>query len=481
MRNRRILIGLVAVLFSFPVIAQDSLTSVKDIKKQARTESADTLSGIWSQNWILKLKPHNGGYQLDTVSVLYEKYFGVLNYLNDPATPERYIAYNPNYYRLFVPTTYYYAPMERLSQVNWTFQKQDTVPAMTKELLPFDTLSFLSKENANRVVDRVMMNTYVNRPDLVEMTEKEIKKTKVFKDNIEKEVSSKPSVAKLFAQEKIIGVKEDAEVVIQKPNWWVTGGNGSLQITQNYISDNWYKGGESTNALLSGLVLEANFDDRQRIEFENKLEIKLGFVTAPSDTVHKYKTNADLFRLNSKLGVKAFKNWYYTLAGEFKTQFFGNYKTNTNDMISNFLSPAQLDITLGMDFKQNKKNYSLSLLGSPLAYTFMYISNDKITDPGAFNVDPGHKTANLFGSKFTGNLTWKIIPSIVWESKLEYFTTYDTVIASWENTFNFVLNRYLSTKLFVHARYDDGVTLTEDNKSYFQLQELLSFGLNYTW
>lgn len=481
MRNRRILIGLVAVLFSFPVIAQDSLTSVKDIKKQARTESADTLSGIWSQNWILKLKPHNGGYQLDTVSVLYEKYFGVLNYLNDPATPERYIAYNPDYYRLFVPTTYYYAPMERLSQVNWTFQKQDTVPAMTKELLPFDTLSFLSKENANRVVDRVMMNTYVNRPDLVEMTEKEIKKTKVFKDNIEKEVSSKPSVAKLFAQEKIIGVKEDAEVVIQKPNWWVTGGNGSLQITQNYISDNWYKGGESTNALLSGLVLEANFDDRQRIEFENKLEIKLGFVTAPSDTVHKYKTNADLFRLNSKLGVKAFKNWYYTLAGEFKTQFFGNYKTNTNDMISNFLSPAQLDITLGMDFKQNKKNYSLSLLGSPLAYTFMYISNDKITDPGAFNVDPGHKTANLFGSKFTGNLTWKIIPSIVWESKLEYFTTYDTVIASWENTFNFVLNRYLSTKLFVHARYDDGVTLTEDNKSYFQLQELLSFGLNYTW
>ena len=69
-------------------------------------------------------------------------------------------------------------------------------------------------------------------------------------------------------------------------NFWTHKGNGYVQFTQHYISDNWYKGGESTNALLSGLVLEANFDDRQRIEFENKLEIKLGFVTAPSDTVH---------------------------------------------------------------------------------------------------------------------------------------------------------------------------------------------------
>ena len=42
-------------------------------------------------------------------------------------------------------------------------------------------------------------------------------------------------------------------------------------------------------------------------------------------------------------------------------------------MISNFCLPP-IGYNLGMDFKQNKKNYSLSLLGSPLAYTFMYIS-----------------------------------------------------------------------------------------------------------
>ena len=67
---------------------------------------------------ILKLKPEGMGYRLDTVSILYERYIGVLDYLNDPTTPERYIPSNPNYYRLFLPLTYYYAPMRRFPR--WT-------------------------------------------------------------------------------------------------------------------------------------------------------------------------------------------------------------------------------------------------------------------------------------------------------------------------------------------------------------------------
>jgi hypothetical protein len=51
---------------------------------------------------------------------------------------------------------------------------------------------------------------------------------------------------------------------------------------------------------------------------------------------------------------------------------------------------------------------------------------------------------------------------------------------NWENTFEFKFNRYLSTKVFLHGRFDDGVTLTDDNRTYFQFKEMLTFGLSYT-
>lgn len=425
----------------------------------------------------------------DTLSDLSASYFAYFRMWDDLNIPgPRRVRPNPAFYKLFVPPTFYVAPIKEIFEVNWTPETPvptavDSLYMGKREVSPLYKLGNLETlAAADRWSNAILRKFYLKHPDMVVNNEFALAALKPL-DNEQIVKNPRKEKVKNFLQPDVPvqNLNSDNDLVVVRPNFWTYKGNGSLQFTQYYKSDNWYQGGESTNALLSGLVLEAKYDDRQRLELENKLEIKLGFITAPSDTVHHYKTNADLLRLNSKVGVKAFKNWYYTLASEFKTQFFANYATNSNKMISNFFSPAQLDVTVGMDFKQSKKNYSLSLLTSPLAYTLIYIGNSKIADRGAFNVEADHRSANMFGSKFTGNLSWKIIPSITWDSKLEYFTTYDKVIASWENTFNFVLNRYLSTKLFVHARYDDGVTLTETNHSYFQFQEILSFGLNYTW
>ncbi|MDE6215126.1 DUF3078 domain-containing protein [Bacteroides sp.] len=479
MKRKYIAFWIIAAMVSASAKAQD--TSVVTLKNnQRKTEvQPDTLSGIMKEYMILKLRPEGEGFRVDTVSVLYEQKIGVLDYLHDPTTPERYIAVDPHYYRLFIPLTYYNAPMDRLSEVDWKFQQADSVPALTREMLPFNSLCFTEKERVNKRVDRTLLDTYIKCPDLVVRTEAEIMKGKTYRDNIAKEVSSKPSVVKLFAKEDAVGVKEDADVVIHKPNWWVTGGSGSLQITQNYISDNWYKGGESTNAALAILQLFANYNDREKIQWENLLDAKLGISSAPSDKYHDYLVNTDQFRLYSKLGIQAANRWYYTVTTEFKTQFCNGYKANNESLVSSFFAPADWSSSIGMDYKLKKKKFNLSVFIAPLTYMMRYIGNKEV-DEVSFGLEEGKHVRHNFGSQIQPTLSWTIIPSIVLDSRMDFQTSYEWTRIEWENTFNFVLNRYLSTKLYVHARFDDSSAPTTGN-SHFQLKELLSFGINYKW
>lgn len=475
MKNRYLSLWMIVLLFPVYIMAQSSVSHI------GRTSSSQKdLSDLLKQYLILKLKPEGDSFRMDTISMLYEKYFGVLDYLNDPATPQRYIALDPDYYRLYLPVIYYNSPMDRLAKLNWTFQKIDTISSFTNELLPFDASVFRSKENANKIVDKALLALYVDEPRKIVATENEIMQLKSFKDNIKKEASDKPSILKLFAKENMLAkVKDDAEVVIRKPNWWVTGGAGSLQITQNYISDNWYKGGESANAFLANLQLSAIYNDKEKIQWENLLDAKLGFGSTPSDKYHDYLISTDQLRLTSKLGIQAASKWYYTISGEIKTQFCRGYKANSEELSSAFLAPGDFSLSLGMDYKLKKKTFNLSVVLAPLSYTLRYVGNKNVNKEN-FGLKEGESIRNNFGSQVQPTLAWTINSSISLDSRLNYQTSYDWVRIEWENTVNFVLNRYLSTKFYAYARYDDSSTPTTGS-SYFQLKELLSFGINYKW
>jgi hypothetical protein len=419
--------------------------------------------------------------QQDTTppSLLYQYYFGRLDSLNNDALPMRYIIPNPYYYRLFTRLAFYYAPARQMTEMPWTFRPLEAAADCRTALLPVNTDAFTSIDRTNRLVNRVLMNTYLNHPEYVVTTEDRILSRKVFRKDIEVKASPETSVLSLFKAESAEASVGEAEVVVRKPNFWITGGNGSLQLTQNYISGNWYKGGDSSKSMLGYFQLFAHYNDKEKVQFENMFEAKVGFITAASDTIHSYKMNTDLFRLYSKLGLQAASNWYYTISAEFNSQFFRNYKTNTNDVQSAFMAPANMILSVGMDYKQKSSNMNLSVFISPLTYNFRYVGSERV-DETRFGLDKGESVLNDFGSKIQTTLSWTIIPSVVLNSRLYYFTNYKKVEAEWENTVNFVLNRYLSTKLFVHARFDDNVKRV-GNRSYFQLQELLSFGLNYKW
>ncbi len=269
----------------------------------------------------------------------------------------------------------------------------------------------------------------------------------------------------------------DLGIVVRKPNFWKFSGTYSLQFTQNHVSENWYKGGESHNALLASTVMELNFNNQRKLTFDNKLEMKLGFQTSHNDEEHKYKTNSDLLRLTNKLGVRAVKHWYYTVMLQSWTQFYKGYKANDKKVYSDFMSPFESLLSLGMDYQQTTKNnkFKISATLSPLALKFKYVGRPSLIS--SFGLDEGKHTLWEYGSNVTVNYTWNIVKNISWTGRFYYFTDYSKTQIEWENTFNLSINRYLSAKLFLYPRFDDSRQRSE-GQSNFEFNELLSLGLN---
>lgn len=346
----------------------------------------------------------------------------------------------------------------------------------------------LSLDGEPSEMSNALLDMYLRRPDLVQTTDAALRnELTTAAEQAEAPTPVLPPPAEEAAPIEPEAPKADVEV--KKPNFWTFKGDGFLQFLQNYVSGNWYKGGESNYSMLSSLTLEANYNNKSKWKWDNKLEMKLGFQTSPSDSVNKFKANEDLIRLTSKVGLQASKHWYYTLQLLAYTQFTRGLKANDKRTYSDFMSPFNLNVGIGMDYKMEWFNKKLTgtVNISPLAVNYRYVDRTIFMNgdtqqwfPSRHGLEADRHSLVDLGSQFTVDFTWKMAENISWKSRMYGFTSYKRVEYEWENTFSFQFNKYISSKLFIHPRFDDN-RQRDDHHGYWMFKEFLSIGFNYAF
>lgn len=371
---------------------------------------------------------------------------------------------------------------ETLKVTTDTIAQSDLGPASSAPDLSYDRSWLDSIITDRKRVDYLRYRTMIQSPQSVPYNAKFMRKAPqqhVVKPNPTTNLLSIDTDSHF---NEIVEMPEFVHRRPEKRHNWLHVVHSSVHFNQAYFSDNWYQGGENNINVLADF--QWNFNLNQKLHpkflFDNTLRYKVGVMSAQSDTLRNFAINEDVLQFNSTFGYKAIKNWYYSTSLQFKTQLFNTYKPNTETMKASLLSPAELNIGLGMTFNHKDKDgfFTFSMSFAPLSYNMKYCRDIERLSPTSFGIDEGHHFAHSFGSKLEAKSNWKISANIAWASRFYVYSNYEYVQGDWENTFDFSITRHLSTRIFVHLRYDKSLPYNASWK-YWQLKETLSFGLTY--
>ena len=220
---------------------------------------------------------------------------------------------------------------------------------------------------------------------------------------------------------------------------------------------------------------------KDKLSWDNAFDFRYGFIKEKDDDARK---SDDLIDITSKLGIEAGKGWNYAGLLQFKSQFAPgyDYSVDPRKQISKFMAPGYLTAAIGMDYKTE----NLSILLAPVSGKFTIVTDDDLSDEGAFGVDPGSKVRSELGATARFEYKKEVLKNVTLDTKLNLFSNYlenpQNIDVDWKVQFNMKVNDYLSANLITHMIYDDDVKIADADTgtSGARLQFMESFGLGLT-
>ena len=263
---------------------------------------------------------------------------------------------------------------------------------------------------------------------------------------------------------------------------WTREGNLGLKLTQVSLT-NWAAGGDNSVAFDFQGAYQANYKKGKHL-WNNRLELAYGLNRTGEDGTKKAN---DKIYLNSNYGYSIAKSWYASAFATFQTQFSPgyDYSISKDISVSEFMSPAYLTTGLGFTYEPNK---IFTVVLSPASWRGTFVLNDRLSDEGAYGVDPGKHLLSSFGANLKGEVRYEFMKNMTVYSRLDLYSDYlhkpQNIDVNWEVQINMAINKWLSTTLTTNLVYDDDVKIAQKDGTKgprVQFKEILGVGLQFNF
>ena len=330
-----------------------------------------------------------------------------------------------------------------------------------------------------------------------------VPKYRMFIDNFSGDTSYIPIPDKIDYFSKIktygidtIGFSNAIELVSIKrtkraadPVWW--NHKNVIGFDLNQVSFvNWNSGGQNS---VSGLfkVEFARIYEKLYTLWNNQVSARYGLNN--QQNLGLIKTD-DEIRLASSFGYRkdTLSNWYFSAQFNFRTQFTDGFKEpEDEDPISRFFAPAYFHLGIGSQYNLKEKLFSIYL--SPLTLKSTYVFDRKLSDEGAFGVQPGERSRHELGILIRTKWEKEIFKNVAMENDLELYTDYindfGNIDIEWILNFQFKINKVFQASFRSHLIYDDDIKIKETNDqgeietlgARIQLKQQLGLGIIYNF
>lgn len=263
---------------------------------------------------------------------------------------------------------------------------------------------------------------------------------------------------------------------------WTFTGIGSFNTASTTYS-NWAAGGNTNVNMVASLNLSLIYAEGKSL-WETNFNSDYGLQYLENN-LYDWRKSSDQIYLMTKYGYKVTDQWYVTALGRFRSQYTEGYQYNTSDGVetkvfnSNWLAPAYIDVSLGMDWHPNTL---LSVYVSPAAGRVTLC--DEASLRPIYGLEADESSVMTFGASATGKVVYNKQKNLKLASTLTLFTPYDSdfgqVDVDWDTDISYLFLKVFNVSFKSSLKYYDKVMIADkDGMLHHRIQWMSMFGLGF--